>query len=340
MIDIIKLNNYLSGNIDNIIKILEALNCKHITISHHKGEIRCERIDGGNPTAVLINADSLRFYCFSTNEKGNIYTFVMLRQGVDFRTALTFIADLFDVSFSSKYKQSLQLPFGGFFKGLSQSNKSPELYMKTYSECILEPFKYIANTKFLRDGISLLTQNKFRLGFDDITQRITIPQWDLQGHLVGVMGRSNLPTEELRWFPIVQCQIGLTLFGYHINYQNIQQAQTCIITESSKGVMQLDSMGYPYGLATSGNNISDTQAKYLKSLMIENLILAYDHGQNREYLESQARKLLGNKYFANSRVGYIYDSSGKILCGKEAPTDLGKDKFKKLVKNHIIWLKE
>jgi DNA primase len=133
----------------------------------------------------------------------------------------------------------------------------------------------------------------------------------------------------------------LTLYGYHNNYDSIQQKNIVVIGESEKFVQQLYSMGSKVGLATCGCDVSDVQAKHLKSLMTSKIILAYDEGLEEEQVRQQAQKLvLDNAVFRN-KVGYIYDKDNTILQkgSKASPSDLGKDAFLRLMKDHVVWLK-
>ena len=108
---------------------------------------------------------------------------------------------------------------------------------------------------------------------------------------------------------------------------------TVIIGESEKFVMQLDSMGYHNVLALGGCTITDTQARLIKSLPVNKVILAFDEGLNIEHLLLQCDKLKGG-IFSNSKDIYcIYDSKNQILKkdSKMSPSDVGKENFEKLL---------
>lgn len=339
--NVIKLNEYLSGNVDAIIKILEALTLSNISYNKLRHEIRCSREAGRNPTSVKIDTNTLFYKCFSTNKRGSIYSLVMERLYKTFPESLYWIADLLELEHRT-FKSEIILPFGGYYKDLLKENEEPELHLTTYDDIILEPYISHANSMFLNDGISVRTQEKFKIGYDLESMRITVPQWDMNGKLIGIMGRLNeydCPTEQ-RWYPIVPCPRSLTLYGYHMNYEAIQQGRTCLLVESEKSVMQLDSMGYNFGLATCTSSISDVQARYTKALMVENLIVGFDEGIDEESIRDSALKLkMKNPVFGN-RVGYIYDKEHEILPAgsKASPTDLGKEAFKELMKTKVKWL--
>lgn len=339
--NVIKLNEYLSGNRDAIEALLEHLECANITFNYAKNEFRCSREEGKNPTAVRINVNSLGFKCYSTNEQGSIYNFVMSKKKITFPSALRWVTQVLDLD-CDEFKTRIQVPFDGFYKTLIRSIEEPELMIPRLDLNILNQFGLSSTISFIQDGIGIKTQEKFRLGYDIETNRITIPQWDINGNLIGIMGRSNDPDipSEYRWIPIIPCSRSFTLFGYWQNYAKIQQQQLCIITESEKGVMQLDSMRFPYGVATCTNSISKVQEKYIKALRVEKIIIAYDQGIEEERIRYEVEKLkMRNEIYSKSSVGYIFDKNGEILPrdSKMSPTDVSISKFRKLVNCYTVW---
>lgn len=337
----LKLTERLSNNQDYIFKILESLDYQNITYNATKNEFRFAREHGRNPSSVRLNIETLNFICFSTNTRGNIYSLVMKQKDYNFPKALEYIADLLGFK-KSDFNKSTRAPFGGFYKKLSREIQEPETNMKVFSENILDEYSGKFNTMFFKDGISYETQAKYNIGYDLWTNRITVPEYTFDGRLCGIMGRSidtKCPKEE-RWLPIIPCSRSLTLYGYHTNYGNIQNKSLCIIGESEKFTQQLDSFGCYVGLASCGCHLSDIQAKYIKSLLVDKTILAYDEGLSQEYIHEEAKKLkVSNAIFSN-KVGYVLDKENIIIPkgSKGSPSDFGKDKFSYLVKNCVVWV--
>lgn len=339
--NVAKLNEHISGNKDAIETILENLNCIGISYNRQHESFRFGLYEGKNPTGNILDINSLKFTSFSSSAGGSIYSLIMLKKGKTFPEALKWAARSLKID-ENELNMSIKLPFGGFYKHINKAKEEPESMMQTYSEQILEQFGHVCTTTFLKDGISLQTQEKFKLGYDMLSDRITIPQWNFNGELVGIMGRSNDPQipHSQRWFPIIPCSRGHTLFGFHQNYAKIQQQQTCVIVEGEKGVMQLSSMGYNIGLATCTKSISSVQARYLKALRVDKYIIAYDEGVTENELRHEAEKIKIQNHICDNKVGFIFDTSNQILQegSKCSPTDLGQAKFKELVQKHVIWI--
>ena len=337
----LKLTERLSNNTDYIHKILESLDYQNITYNTSKNEFRFAREYGRNPSSVRLSAETLSFVCFSTNERGNIYSLVMKQKEYNFPKALEYIADLLGFE-KSDFNHATKAPFGGFYKRLIREIQEPETSIQTYREDILREYSGKYNTMFFNDGISYETQAKFNVGYDIWTNRITVPEYTLDGKLCGIMGRSidSECLKEERWLPIIPCSRSLTLYGYHTNYGNIQNKNLCIVGESEKFPQQLDSFGCYLGLASCGCHLSDTQAKYIKGLLVDKTILAYDEGLEEEYIREEAKKLKVNNAIFNNKVGYVYDRGNIIIPkgSKGSPSDFGKDKFSYLIKNCVVWI--
>ena len=335
-----RVNEALSADEDVVREILEELGFTQLTFDACKRTFRFAREEGRNPTSMVLNLDTLSFHCFSTNSKGNLYTLIMQRKDMNFPNALKWAADYAGLD-KEEYDIDIQLPFGGFFQGLVKEISEPEFSMKTYDESELDEYKGFYNTMFLKDGISFESQKKFNIGYDALSNRVTIPIYSLDNKLIGIMGRYNGKcAHEERWLPIIPCSRSLTIYGFNENYQSIQEKSMTVIFESEKSVMQCHSFGCNIALATSGCHISDTQAKHIKSMFLPKIILAYDEGLSQEDIIAEAEKLKMNNQIYKNQVGYIYDREHKYLPegSKASPSDLGKEVFAKLVKECVIWL--
>ncbi len=312
-----------------------------ITYRNQKNELRFSREDGHNPTAMRLKLDTLKFDGFSINAHGNLYSLVMKTKNLSFPNALKYIAETLGLE-KSQFSKKIKYPFGGFYKGLMKEIQEPEYSMTTYDESILDEYADKYNLMFFKDGINFQTQKLFNVGFDLESLRITVPEYTLDGKLCGIMGRLNDSkcSKDERWLPIIPCSRSLTLYGYHHNYETIQQKNIVVIGESEKFVQQLHSMGSYIGLATCGCDVSDIQAKHLKALMTSKIILAYDEGLEEEQIRLQAQKLILNNAVFSNHVGYVFDRENLILPkgSKASPSDLGKGAFTELIKNHVVWI--
>ena len=154
------LANYLSNDIDACVLILESLDYTNISHIRHKNELRFSREEGRNPSAVRLSLQTLRFVCFSTNERGNIYTLVMKKNDMNFPQSLRYVANKLGLE-KSRFSNKIKYPFSGFYRGLVNEVRNPELKTPIYEDCIMSDYLGKYSLMFLKDGIDFDTQRHF-----------------------------------------------------------------------------------------------------------------------------------------------------------------------------------
>ena len=156
---------------------------------------------------------------------------------------------------------------------------------------------------------------------------------------MGVTGRYNYDEcEDIpKWKPVLNFKKGQSLYGLYENYQDIKDKGYVIIGESEKMVLQLATYGYNIGLALGGCLITKRQAQIIKSLPVNNIILAFDEGLKGETILNQAEKIKGG-IFNNKNVFILYDKDNMVLKkgSKNSPADLGKENFKYLMRECLF----
>ena len=338
--DVAGIKNYIIDNPDTIVLLLESAGFEKI--KSRTNEIRCARDEDSNPTAVKINPNTLGSICFSTNLKGDLITLLQAKLGYSFTQTLRWIVTTLNLSESMFKSQEVIMPFGGYFKKIGKSCDEL-LESQIYPPVLINEYKSPPNIRFFKDGISFSTQDKFKIGYDSFSKRITIPWFNTMGELIGIMGRLNkdeLDDGELKYLPIIPFRKDNALYGYDINYTDIVGKDICIITEAEKGVMQLDSMKLPYGIGLGGNAITEARANLVKGLGVSRIILAFDEGLELDLIKDNANRLKTKNAFITNNVGYIYDPKNEVMSkgSKCSPTDLGVRAFQKLLKEYTVWV--
>lgn len=341
--NVIKLNEILMDDDNALYSIIESLGFEDIREKNgsNGGYFVFPNLDGDNKGAINVYKNSLNYNNYTRGIKGNIYTLVMDIKKVNFPKALEYVAKTLGIN-KELLNSEIKYPFNGFYLDIIKSIQEPELSMQTYDLNILDEYSNKYSKLFFEDGISYTSQQKYGVGYDIWSNRITIPEFTFDGKLCGIMGRLNDRNcaHEERWLPIIPCSRDLTLYGYVENYNKIKQKDLCIIEESEKGVMQMNTMNCNIGLASCKNYLSSIQVKYIKALNVSRTILAYDEGLEEDYIREQAKKLIVDNCFMKNKVGYIYDRNNDLLKkgGKQSPSDIGKKGFAELVKHHVVWI--
>lgn len=323
----------------HIVNLLEFYNFARIRIRQH--EIRCAFEDGMNPTAVVIklqNNDNLFVKDWERNVSLDLINYLVKIKKIEFQDVIGAIKNELGIDSVYNYKRSVGL-FGGLYANLNRSNN--DMVVKTYPESILKQYGNTPNLLWMRDGISLATQRKWKVGFDVESQRITLPIRTSSGEIMAIKGRLNGEPEE--WEPkylyLVNGPMSQTLFGYSENYNTLYENDV-IVVESEKSVLKMDSWGYHNVVALGSNSLSVVQVKLLLSLNPKRIIFMLDKSLP---LENTKRNVDLLKSFCTMRSVdvFYWDWEDNItLEDKAAPCDDSKEEFKYILANEIKPIEE
>lgn len=337
--NVVEIKEYLTNNPSEIIKLLELSNFFHIHYNSRRNEIRSAKDQDGNHTSVVVNCETLGAKCYSNGISGNIITLIQEHNDLSFIDTLQHIQTCLNIDIKTAYKKPNYI-FGGVFKKVSNVNFELQ-EDKIYNDSILKEFANYPNLRFLKDNISIPSQIKFKVGYDPCSGRITVPWRNVNGQIIGIMGRYNGEIEDNKWLPIIPFKKSQVLYGFSENYLSIAKAGVVYIFESEKSVMQLDTYGIRCGIATGGSTISETQALYIKHLPVEKIVLCYDEGLEEHNIRLQANKLINTAFF-EKEVSYIVDKNNIFITkgSKCSPSDLGKKTFLNIIQKCEVNLSE
>lgn len=324
------LQNKIAGDKESILTVLETLGYENI--SDRGSYLSFPRLDGDNPQANVLYIDSLRWNCYTRNESGNLFTLVMYTNDCNLPKALKFIAETLNINTGIK---RISAPFGGFYKHLCKDYVHTTNDDVVYDESILEEYGGLSQ-KYFNDGVDFKTQERFEICFNHKDNAIGMPIRNLNGSLIGVKMRNNdpdCPSANRFWSAYKYVKTGV-VYGLYQNYSEIIKKNKIIICEAEKSVMQAASMDCNIVVAIGGHSISASQAQIIKSLMVKDIIVAFDEGVGEELTKIECQKLLVDTSIYKSNVYYLYDKQNDILLknSKNSPFDVGKEKFRELVK--------
>ena len=202
------------------------------------------------------------------------------------------------------------------------------------SEKILSYYKPYVNDLFAEDNIDYKTQREFEVGFDEESNRYTVPIRSEIGDLVGVKGRyfyREVPEGYNKYVYLEPCSKSKVLYGLNKTIEYCRRLRKVYVVESEKGVMQLFSYGYCNCVSTSGKEISQHQIEMLVRLGVD-VILCFDKDVTKDEIEQ-----ISNRFPDGVPIYYMFDESN-ILIGHESPSD-NPQKWEVLVKNNIYKLR-
>ena len=323
--------------------ILEELGCHHIR--KKDGYFQCANPDGDNTTAVCVyentNLTTINYTRDISNGK-NIHTdlisLVEFYKNESFPYAVKWICDVLDIDYYSNLDEdlptSLQLTKMLVEMQSVDTDTETEKPLKPIPEKILSYFEPYVNDMFCEDGVGYDTQVEFEIGYDEFTNRITIPIRDDLGNLVGVKARyfyRQVPEDEQKFMYIEKCARSQILYGLYKTINFIKKAQRVFVVEAEKGVQQLYDKGYFEAVATGGSKISKSQIDKLTRLCVP-IIFVFDKDITKEDLDD-----IASRFIDGTEVYALIDTIG-ILNEKESPTD-DISKFEQLLEKCMYRLK-
>lgn len=322
-------------NPQTIIDILEMYDFYKPHIQNN--EIRCGYGEGHNPTAIRIrlnNNDNLFVKDFVRGLQYDLITYIIKVRNVSYSDVLKCIKLKFGIT--NFYEFSIRNSvFGGFYDNIKQ--KSSSLCAKTYDMNVLNEYHNVYSVRFLSDNISFSAQDYFHIGYDVISQRITIPIYSPLNELIGIKARAawNVDDEELKYFYLLPCMMSSTLYGYCQNYEYLTNNDIYIF-EAEKSVLQCYSYDIHNCVSLGSNSLSATQCKLIMELNPKRVIFMLDKGLDYENTRANITKLSAYSRMFDTHFFYWDWKNNVTLPDKASPSDCGKNTLKEVMNNEII----
>ena len=322
---------------DKIEFILNKLGCEKIDLKHEEW-VYSNYPNGDNPKGVCINKRNLAFSSKSNHGKGDIISLAMQILNIELSKALDWFKFNLGIVEYCKYTPK-KILFGGLYKDMKSNFKIEK--SKIYDISILNSYKNIPNIKFLQDGISLETQLKYKIMYDEESDRIIIPYFTDNG-LIGISGRinyNNMSYKIPKYMAMVNYKKTRSLYGLYENYKNLVSNRIYVF-EAEKSVMIADSMGIYNTVAVGHCGISRTQKNILLSLNPSEVIVCFDEGISEQTILDICKIFKTRSNLLKCKVGYIYDEDNKYLRKYEKESPIESKNWEELIKNNIKYLSE
>lgn len=319
---------------ESIERILGTFGFEKIRRNHR--ELRCAFQEDMNPTAVVIRLQdnpNLFVKDYERNLSLDLINYLIKSKNIPFKDVMNVIKQELHLDSIYNYKRKSGL-FGGLYDKISRSNG--EIEVTTYPEEILEHFGNTPNTLWLKDEISLSTQRKWGIGYDVLSQRITMPIRTSTGEIMAIKGRLNGEPEEFepKYLYIINGPMSQTLFGYSENYSSLYENEILVV-ESEKSVLKLDSWGYNNVVALGSNSLSATQAKLLISLNPRRVTFMLDKSLSLDNTKRNADLLRTFCTMRQLEIRYWDWENNITLEDKAAPCDDTKEELEYILANEI-----
>lgn len=282
----------------------------------------------------LENNKYLYVHDYARNVQKDLFTYIGEQRRIEFSEVLSAIKSVLNITDYYDFFGSRGI-FGGFYERIRKRNFNK---VNTYDESLLDRYIQCGNLRFLRDNISLGTQNFFNIRYDVESQGIVIPIYNQLGQLMGAKVRCNYDVEdgEMKYYYLIPCAMSQTLYGYSQNYNYLVE-NVVYIFESEKSVMQCHSYGIRNCVALGSGSISNKQVQMIFELNPKKVIFMHDTGFDLENIERNISMIRSYSRFSEIEVGY-WNYFGKGYEDKVSPSDLGNKKLKQIMNEEILMI--
>lgn len=317
----------------------------------------CPFHDDTNPS-MSVSEDKQIYKCFSCGASGNVITFVMDYENVDFKEAVSILAKRAGISFN---KGSIKASESKFDKYYDMYDLSLKLYQNNiYSSLGNDAIKYLEDRGITKDlikefkiGLSLhddgltrvlnsrgftnIEMEQFGLGngvHDLYINRIMFPLFDTNDRVVGFSGRIYNTGGSSKYINTKETPIfkkGEVLYNYYKCKDFVRLSKNVILVEGFMDVIRLYSIGIKNVVALMGTALTKNQITLLKRLST-NIYLCLDG----DSAGRGAMNSVGND-LASSGFNVFTVCLPEGLDPDEYILKYGKDSFNSLYENAISY---
>lgn len=297
------MNNDLANEIRRKVDIVDIIGERIPLVSRGKNFFGvCPFHDDSNPS-MCVSREKQIYTCFSCHATGNVFTFLMNYEHIEFREVLHYLGEkvgvnvsnisikkkttkydkLYDAySFSVKYFQNnLSSSVGKTAREYLNSRQINDEIIKEFEIGLsLESRDDLTNLLVKKD-YDLATLNKIGLSSDDhdiYNDRIMFPLYDVSGKVVGFSGRIYKDNGQNKYLNTKETEIfkkGEMLYHYHIAREECRLKKSVIVMEGFMDVIRASTIGIKNTVALMGTALTNNQISLIKRLS-NNIILCLD----------------------------------------------------------------
>ena len=262
----------------------------------------CPFHDDSNPS-MCVSREKQIYTCFSCHATGNVFTFLMNYEHIDFKETLRYLGEKVGVNVSGiqikqksnkfdKLYDAYKFSVKYFQNNLSSSvGKMAKSYLagRSITDEIIKEFE-IGLSLEARDDLTkllmkkeydLATLNRIGLSSDDhdiYNDRIMFPLYDVSGNVVGFSGRIYKDNGQNKYLNTKETDIfkkGEMLYHYHIAREECRLKKSVIVMEGFMDVIRASTIGIKNTVALMGTALTKEQIALIKRLS-NNIILCLD----------------------------------------------------------------
>jgi DNA primase len=268
-----------------------------------------------------VSPDTGRYNCWSCGEKGDIFTWVMKTQNVEFPEALRTLAKIAGVTLSERSRgadPSQKEAFEGamaeaqaFFREQLENSVAAKAYCarRGLPDDVLQAWGIgyapeggdALTARLKRKGFALadcktlflVDQNASGGFYDKFRGRLMFPIWNEKGELVAFGGRIIGPGEPkyINSSDTPLYRKSRVLYGMNRARADLQKSRKAVLVEGYLDVIACHRAGVTSALASLGTALSEDQGRLLKR-WVEEVVILYDSDAAGQKAADRGSKIL------------------------------------------------
>ena len=297
------MNNDLANEIRSKTDIVDIIGERIPLVARGKNFFGvCPFHDDSNPS-LCVSREKQIYTCFSCHVTGNVYTFLMNYEHIDFREALRYLGEKVGVNvsgvnikkkttkydklyeaynFAVKYFQNnLSSIVGGTAKEYLHKRGIDDKTIKEFEIGLSLEERDDLTRLLIKKDYDLATLNRIGLSSDNhdiYNDRIMFPLYDVSGQVVGFSGRIYKDNGQNKYLNTKETEIfkkGEMLYHYHIAREECRLKKYVIVMEGFMDVIRASTVGIKNTVALMGTALTKEQINLIKRLS-NNIVICLD----------------------------------------------------------------
>ena len=280
--------------------------------------------------SFAVNPKEGYYHCFGCNCGGNIFTFMMKKEGLSFAEAVEKASRLAGVEIDTFEKSETLDVMRQINKKISYSDGEHKVIDKR----IYNAYADYIDESWVNEGIKPEMFGRYEIKLDNKKNRIIYPVYSNDNQLINIKGRTLYEDYKTLKIPkyINYFKVGCMdyLQGLHLTREAIRQKNEVIVFEGIKSCMKAEGYGYHNVVSAETCRLTKEQIKLLISLKC-NVVIAFDKDKSLSDFYDKGVKMLSrftNVYYIND-VGNLLGTPDE----KNAPVDKGREVWEQLYNN-------
>lgn len=295
--------------------------------------IKCPFHAGDDTPSLCIYPEDNKWFCFGCRQGSSIYDWMVKYEGLSFREAVEKVATLTESDISGCVESESM----NFLKELKKQDNNKVVCKKSDRQILDFEKDYVEKyideppQEWLDEDMSKEALKTYNIRIDPNANRIVYPVFDSAGNMIGVKGRTRIPSfKELGLSKYMNYnKVGVLDYfqGWQQALPEIKRKKSVIIFEGIKSCIKAYGWGITNTIASETSKLSDEQIGLLIKTKISEVIIGFDSDQAYKDIVTNPKVQMLRNF---TKVSIIRDTKG-LLGEKESPVDRGEKVFRELL---------